>query len=152
MLVTVQPDVAQRRAGRWAEIIFGSGITLGSITAIVLNFVFHHVGKNFGPAVAGVPGEASVRLDQVNDMSQEQFVGTFGRLFQGPAWVVERAYDQRPFADTHGAAGGLPGGAVLGDAASEQEELHRPLPRPRRGPVADGERRGLGPRPVRARA
>ena len=33
-------------------------------------------------------------------MSSEQFVGFFGNLFQGPSWVAERAYDQRPFKDT----------------------------------------------------
>jgi OHCU decarboxylase len=99
MYVTAQPEVSQAVPG-WAEIIFGSGITLGSLTAILLNFVFHHVGKDFGPAVAGQPGD-SVRLDQVNRMSREQFVETFGGLFQGPRWVVERAYDQRPFRDTH---------------------------------------------------
>ena len=99
MLVTAQPDVAKAVPG-WAQIILGSGITLGSITAIVLNLVFHHVGKDFGPAVAGTPG-ASVRLDQVNAMSREEFVRTFTGLFQGPDRVVERAYDQRPFADTH---------------------------------------------------
>lgn len=98
MYVTVQPQVAQAVPG-WAEIIFGSGITLGSLTAIVLNLVFHHVGAKRGPAVAGAPGSV-VRLDQVNTMSLEQFVTTFGPLYQGPSWAVERAYDQRPFSDT----------------------------------------------------
>src|SRR5688500_2513636 len=98
MYVTAQPDVA-KAVPDWAQIILGSGITLGSITAILLNFVFHHVGKSFGPAVAGQPGDL-VRLDQVNQMSREQFVQTFGSLFQGPDWVVERAYGQRPFSDT----------------------------------------------------
>jgi OHCU decarboxylase len=50
--------------------------------------------------VAGIPGHRQVRLDQVNEMSREDFVATFGRLFQGPTWVVENAYTQRPFADT----------------------------------------------------
>ena len=50
--------------------------------------------------MAGRPGESSVRLDQVNAMTKEQFVGLFGHLFQGPSWVAERAYDQRPFKDT----------------------------------------------------
>jgi uric acid transporter len=99
MYVTAQPDVA-KAVPDWAQIILGSGITLGSITAIGLNFLFHHVGKDFGPAVAGAPGAGIVRLDQVNDMTREQFVATFRGLFQGPTWVVERAYDQRPFADT----------------------------------------------------
>ena len=99
LLVTAQPDLAKAVPG-WAEVIFGSGITLGSLTAIVLNVVFHHIGKDFGPAVAGTPGAGSVRLDQVDRMSREEFVHTFGRLFQGPTWVVERAYEHRPFADT----------------------------------------------------
>jgi uric acid transporter len=99
MYVTAQPDVA-KAVPHWAQIILGSGITLGSITAILLNFLFHHVGKDFGPAVAGAPGAGIIRLDQVNDMTREQFVETFRGLFQGPEWVVERAYDQRPFADT----------------------------------------------------
>src|SRR3954447_9164897 len=100
MFVTAQPGVAQA-VPDWAQIIFGSGITLGSLCAIFLNLIFHHVGRNFGPAVAGTPGTGVIRLDQVNQMSREAFVQTFGRLFQGPEWVAERAYDQRPFADTH---------------------------------------------------
>src|SRR5580765_2884672 len=100
MYVTAQPEVA-KAVPDWAQIIFGSGITLGSLCAIFLNLIFHHVGKNFGPAVAGTPGTGVIRLDQVNEMSREDFVLTFGRLFQGPSWVAERAYDQRPFKDTH---------------------------------------------------
>ena len=99
LLVTVQPGIAEA-VPSWAQIILGSGITLGSITAIVLNAVFHHIGRPHGPAVAGIPGQGQVRLQDVNAMSREEFVATFGRLFQGPTWVVENAYTQRPFADT----------------------------------------------------
>ncbi|OZM81481.1 2-oxo-4-hydroxy-4-carboxy-5-ureidoimidazoline decarboxylase [Pseudonocardia sp. MH-G8] len=99
MLVTAQPDVATAVPG-WAQIVFGSGITLGSIAAIGLNVVFHHIGGGRGPAVAGTPGAGTVRLEQVNRMTREEFVATFGRLFQGPTDVVARAYDRRPFADT----------------------------------------------------
>ncbi len=98
MYVTAQPDVA-KAVPSWAQIILGSGITLGSLTAIILNLVFHHIGKDYGPAVAGSPGD-SIRLDQVNAMSRDQFVGTFGSLFQGPTWVVDATYDLKPFADT----------------------------------------------------
>jgi xanthine/uracil permease len=41
MLVTAQPYVADAFPP-WAHIIFGSGITLASVTAIVLNIAFHH--------------------------------------------------------------------------------------------------------------
>jgi len=97
MFVTAQPDVAKALPA-WAQIIFGSGITLGSITAIVLNIVFHHLGR--GPAISGAPGTPTIRLNAVNRMSREEFVAAFGRLFQGPTDVVGRAYDRRPFADT----------------------------------------------------
>src|SRR5215212_3912999 len=84
MLVTAQPDVA-KAVPEWAQIIFGSGITLGSITAILLNVLFHHVGprigRDYGPAVAGAPGSPTVRLDQVNAMSRDEFAATFDRLF-----------------------------------------------------------------------
>ena len=100
MFVTAQPGVAEA-VPDWAQIIFGSGITLGSLCAILLNLIFHHVGKDFGPAVAGRPGAGVIRLDQVNEMTREEFVETFGRLVQGPQWFAERAYDQRPFKDTH---------------------------------------------------
>jgi uric acid transporter len=99
MFVTVQPGVAEA-VPEWARIIFGSGITLGSLCAIILNLVFHHVGKDFGPGVAGSPGTGVIRLDQVNAMSREEFVRTFSPLHQGPDWVAERAFDQRPFRDT----------------------------------------------------
>ena len=99
MYVTAQPDVA-KAVPQWAQIILGSGITLGSITAIGLNLVFFHIGKGRGPAVAGMPGAGLVRLTDVNNMSSDEFVRTFSGLFQGPDWVVERAYAHRPFTDT----------------------------------------------------
>ena len=76
----------------------------------------HHAGQHHrDPAQPGLPprrqepragrgrhpGRPPMRLDQVNEMSREEFVRTFAGLFQGPHWVVERAYDQRPFTDTH---------------------------------------------------
>ena len=120
MLVTAQPDVA-KAVPEWAQIILGSGITLGSITAIGLNLVFHHVGRNYGPAVAGTPG-SSIRLDQVNGMSREEFVRTFSGLFQGPEWAVERAYAQRPFSDTHDLRRSFQE-ALFAAGTDEQEQL-----------------------------
>jgi OHCU decarboxylase len=98
MYATFLPDVA-KAVPSWAEIILGSGITLGSIVAILLNVVFFHTGSR-GPAVAGVPGD-SIRLEEVNQMSREEFVDTFAGLFQGPTWAVEQAFDLRPYGDTH---------------------------------------------------
>ena len=135
MFVTAQPQVAQA-VPNWAEIILGSGITLGSITAIVLNILFHHIGKDFGPAVAGQPG-SSVRLDQVNQMSREEFVETFADLFQGPRWAVERAYDLRPFADTHALRRSFQE-ALFSGTKDEQRQLIESYPQLGSQFVADG--------------
>ena len=96
--VTVLPTLAEA-VPEGVRIIFGSGITLGSLVAILLNFVFHHVGRDRGPAVAGRPGD-EVTHNEVNQMSREDFASTFGSIYQGPPWAVERAWDRRPFEDT----------------------------------------------------
>ena len=122
MLVTVTPNLFKVvPGGRWSAMIFSSGITLGSITAILLNLVFFHVGKSFGPAVAGQPGDL-VRLDQVNEMSLEQFSQTFAGLFQDVPWAVERAYAQRPFRDTEDLRAAFHE-AMFGATPDEQVEL-----------------------------
>ncbi|MEF2977591.1 solute carrier family 23 protein [Subtercola sp. YIM 133946] len=82
----------------WAQIFFGSGITFGAITAIALNLLFFHTGGR-GQAVAGRPGRTLVTLDQVNEMTQQQFDETFGDLVQDAPWLLERAFAERPFAD-----------------------------------------------------
>jgi OHCU decarboxylase len=96
--VTVLPTLS-KAVPEWAQIIFGSGITLGSLVAIGLNLLFHHVGRDRGPAVAGRPGD-EVTLNEVNQMSREQFAEAFGSIYQGPAWAVDRAWERRPFSDT----------------------------------------------------
>ena len=135
MYVTAQPQVAQAVPG-WAEIIFGSGITLGSLTAIGLNILFHHVGKDYGPAVAGQPGD-SIRLDKVNKMSRDEFVETFAGLFQGPRWAVERAWDMRPFADTHALRRSFQE-ALFSGSHDEQRQLIEAYPQLGAQFVADG--------------
>jgi OHCU decarboxylase len=80
--------------------IISSGITLGSISAILLNLVFNVWGgrSNLVTRVLPVPRHEDVlSLDQVNQMDRGQFVATFGPLFQGAAWIAEQAYAARPF-------------------------------------------------------
>lgn len=125
MLVTAQPYIANAFATE-VQIIFGSGITLGALSAIILNILFFHVGPNLGPAVAGRPGN-SISLNQVNDMTEDEFVDTFQGLFQGPVWPVRKAYGQRPFADTPDLRAAFQE-ALLGGTAEEQRELMAAYP------------------------
>ena len=84
--------------------IISSGITLGSISAILLNLVFNVWGgrSNLVSKVLPTPRRDEVlSLDQVNQMDRGQFVDTFGSLFQGPPWIAEQAYEARPFEDVY---------------------------------------------------
>ena len=84
--------------------IISSGITLGSISAIVLNLVFNVWGghSNLVTKVLPVPRHDEVMsVDQVNQMDRDQFVDTFGGLFQGPPWIAEQAEAARPFEDVY---------------------------------------------------
>jgi OHCU decarboxylase len=84
--------------------IISSGITLGSISAILLNLVFNVWGGkgNLVTRVLPIPRREEVlSIDQVNQMDRRRFVDTFGGLFQGPPWIAEQAFQARPFADVY---------------------------------------------------
>lgn len=99
MLVTAEPGVATLLPKDY-QVFLGSGITIGSIAAFVLYMIFFHVGTSRGAGVATTATGSVIGLAQVNTMSKEDFVHTFGPLFQGEAWIIEDAYDRRPFKDT----------------------------------------------------
>jgi len=82
------------------QIIVGSGITMGSLSAILLNLVFNVLGgrSNLVDEVDPTPRHMEkITPDQVNHLSKEEFVKRFGLLFEGPSWIAEAAYDERPF-------------------------------------------------------
>ncbi len=110
----------------WAQIFFGSGITLGAIVAILLNLLFFHTGGR-GEAVAGRPGRDLVTLDQVNEMTQAEFDATFGDVVQGADWALESAFAARPFADTYALRAAFQD-ALLTSSSDEQLALLRSFP------------------------
>jgi OHCU decarboxylase len=123
MWVTSYPDIALAVDNQYYNVIFGSGITVGAIFAIVLNLLFFHTGSR-GQAIAG---DGSIRLEDINEMTREQFVATFGSLSQNTAWVVERAYDQRPFEDAHALREAFQD-ALLTGSSEEQMQLISAFP------------------------
>lgn len=128
MLVTMKPDLYKEIPGaEWSAMLFNSGITLGAVTAILLNVVFFHVGKSFGPGIAGTPGSGVIRLDHVNKMSREEFAHTFQGLFQGAQWAVDGAYAQRPFANTGDLREALQD-ALFSGSPEQQDELVQSFP------------------------
>ena len=120
MLVTLKPGIVTVMPS-WLQIIFGSGVTIGSLTAIILNLLFFHIGRPESPDVAVVDGK-KINLDDVNAMDRETFVSTFSQMFTTQTWPAERAWEARPFATVTELRSSFED-VVLAATAEEAEEL-----------------------------
>ena len=121
LLVTFRRDDIVNAMPSWLQIIFGSGVTIGSLTAIILNLLFFHIGRQASPDVAVVDGK-KINLDDVNAMDRNQFVETFSSMFSSHTWPVERAWESRPFASVSELRSSFED-AVLAASPEEAEEL-----------------------------
>ena len=97
MLVTFKPDVAAAFP-EWAQIFVSSGMSIGAITAILLNLLFFHVGTQSEDDVSRIDG-AGVSLSELNAMDREGFVAALRPLFNNETWPLKAAWESRPFAD-----------------------------------------------------
>lgn len=86
----------------WMQIIVGSGITTGSIAAILLNYLFNIVGQRAPVPEHAAPGHERLTIEQVNDLDHAEFTRKFARLFQDGGWIVEEAWHKRPFNNFYG--------------------------------------------------
>ena len=120
LLVTLKPGIVTVMPS-WLQIIFGSGVTIGSLTAIILNILFFHIGHQASPDVVVVDGK-KINLDDVNAMDRDQFVATFSSMFSLHTWPVERAWESRPFASVSELRSSFED-AVLTASPEEAEEL-----------------------------
>ena len=121
LLVTFRREDIVTAMPSWLQIIFGSGVTIGSLTAIILNILFFHIGRQASPDVAVVDGK-KINLDDVNAMDRDQFVATFSSMFSSHTWPVERAWESRPFASVSELRSSFED-AVLAASPEEAEEL-----------------------------
>ena len=121
LLVTFRREDILSAMPSWLQIIFGSGVTIGSLTAIILNLLFFHIGREASPDVAVVDGK-KINLDDVNAMDRDQFVATFSSMFSAHTWPVERAWESRPFASVSELRSSFED-AVLAASPEEAEEL-----------------------------
>src|SRR5699024_4729857 len=96
-------------------------------TAIVLNLVFFHIGRQSGAHVAATADGERIGIAEVDEMDRETFVATFGSLFNGATWPLERAWEARPFADAASLRAAIEE-AVLTAERSEQDALVRAYP------------------------
>lgn len=120
LLVTLKPGIVSVMPS-WLQIIFGSGVTIGSLTAIILNLLFFHIGRQASPDVAVVNGK-KINLDDVNAMDRATFVSTFSQMFTSQTWPAERAWEARPFASVSELRSSFED-AVLAATPQEAEEL-----------------------------
>ena len=120
LLVTLKPGIVTVMPA-WLQIIFGSGVTIGSLTAIILNLLFFHIGRPASPDVAVVDGK-KINLDDVNAMDRETFVSTFSQMFTTQTWPAERAWDARPFGSVSDLRSSFEN-VVLAATQQEAEEL-----------------------------
>ena len=121
LLVTFRKEDIVMAMPSWLQIIFASGVTIGSLTAIILNILFFHIGRQASPDVAVVDGK-KINLDDVNAMDRDQFVATFSSMFSSHTWPVERAWESRPFASVSELRSSFED-AVLAANPEEAEEL-----------------------------
>lgn len=98
MLVTFKPEVATAFP-EWAQTFVSSGMSIGAITAILLNLVFFHTGSA-SAQVSRVAGKG-VSLDELNEVSREEFTAALRPLFNNETWPLELAWQSRPFSDVN---------------------------------------------------
>lgn len=98
MLVTFKPEVATAFP-EWAQTFVSSGMSIGAITAILLNLVFFHTGSA-SAQVSRVAGKG-VSLDELNEASREEFTAALRPLFNNETWPLELAWQSRPFSDVN---------------------------------------------------
>ena len=79
------------------QTFLNSGITAGSIAAILLNLFLNHFG---GRTAVGPSDRATIA--QLNAMPAPEFVSLVGPAFQGSSPIAERVAEARPFADAAG--------------------------------------------------
>ena len=103
------------------QTIIGSGITMGALSAILLNLFLNIVGgtgRLVDEVTPTTARPAMLTLEQVDGLSDQEFVERFGPLFQGPPWIAAEVARMRPFDSLYAMRHALHG--VLFDAPPER--------------------------------
>jgi OHCU decarboxylase len=121
-LIPVAFPTFYRHFGKDVQTIVGSGITMGAFSAILLNLFLNILGGR-GTLVDEVAPTrarpATMTLEQVNALPDEEFVARFGPLFQGPPWIAAEVAGMRPFDSLYAMRHAFH--SVLFDAPVEQQ-------------------------------
>lgn len=123
MLVSFKPDIANAFPS-WAQIFLSSGMTIGAITAIILNLLFFHVGKQKSTSLAETAEGKEVSIEEINQMSREDFVATLRTLFNNKTWPLEEAWQSRPFKNAVELRGAIQTAVLTGSEPLREELIH----------------------------
>ncbi|AHY48202.1 pbuX: xanthine permease (plasmid) [Rubrobacter radiotolerans] len=86
------------------QIVLGSGIILGTLSAISLNILFNVLAgkKNLVEEVVPTPrAPENLTLGQVNELDREEFARKFRPLYQGNDRIAREAFEEHPFASLY---------------------------------------------------
>jgi 2-oxo-4-hydroxy-4-carboxy-5-ureidoimidazoline decarboxylase len=64
--------------------------------------------------------DSPLSLDRLNDLDRDEFIQRLGFVFEGPPWIVERAWGSRPFGDLDALHAALVG---VMEAAPEEQKV-----------------------------
>lgn len=121
MLVTFKPEVASAFP-EWAQTFVSSGMSIGAITAIVLNLLFFHTG-NASAQVSRADGKG-VSLNELNEASREEFTAALRPLFNNETWPLELAWQSRPFSDVNELRAAIQVAVLTADADRRDALIH----------------------------
>lgn len=121
MLVTFKPEVASAFP-EWAQTFVSSGMSIGAITAILLNLLFFHTGSA-SAQVSRADGKG-VSLNELNDASREEFTAALRPLFNNETWPLELAWQSRPFSDVNELRAAIQVAVLTADAERRDALIH----------------------------
>lgn len=121
MLVTFKPEVANAFP-EWAQTFVSSGMSIGAITAILLNLLFFHTGSA-SAQVSRADGKG-VSLNELNEASREEFTAALRPLFNNETWPLELAWQSRPFSDVNELRAAIQVAVLTADAERRDALIH----------------------------
>lgn len=121
MLVTFKPEVASAFP-EWAQTFVSSGMSIGAITAILLNLLFSHT-SSASAQVSRADGKG-VSLNELNEASREEFTAALRPLFNNETWPLELAWQSRPFSDVNELRAAIQVAVLTADAERRDALIH----------------------------
>ncbi|ERS58226.1 MULTISPECIES: solute carrier family 23 protein [unclassified Corynebacterium] len=121
MLVTFKPEVASAFP-EWAQTFVSSGMSIGAITAILLNLLFFHT-SSASAQVSRADGKG-VSLNELNEASREEFTAALRPLFNNETWPLELAWQSRPFSDVNELRAAIQVAVLTADAERRDALIH----------------------------